>query len=83
MKKLLETNYTIAQLVKATKTAEDYEIVKKHYKKRINQETKNAELYNNGLLDEPFTVARRSFDLYRKLLQEKNKSYVFFGFGGY
>ena len=83
MKKLLGTNYTIAQLVKATKTAEDYEIVKRHYEKRIKQEIENAELYNNGILDIPFTVARRSFDLYRRLLQEKNKSYVFFGFGGY
>ena len=78
-----QTNYTIAKLVKATKTTEDYEIVKKHYEKRIKQETENAKLYNNGILDEPFTVAKRSFDLYRKLLQEKNKSYVFFGFGGY
>lgn len=83
MNNLLNTNYTIAKLVKATKTVEDYEIVKKHYEKRIKQETKNAELYNNGILDTPFTVARRSFDLYRRLLQEKNKSYVFFGFGGY
>lgn len=83
MKKLLKTNYTIAKLVKATKTSEDYEIVKKYYEKRIKQETENAELYNNGILDTPFTVAKRSFDLYRRLLQEKNKSYVFFGFGGY
>lgn len=83
MKNLLTTNYTIAKLVKATKTPEDYEIVKKHYEKRIKQETENAELYNNGILDAPFTVASRSFDLYRRLLQEKNKSYVFFGFGGY
>ena len=83
MKKLLQTNYTTAKLVKATKTPKDYEIVKKHYEKRIKQETENAKLYNNGVLEAPFTVARRSFDLYRRLLQEKNKSYVFFGFGGY
>lgn len=83
MNEVLKTNYTINKLVKATKTIEDYEIVKAHYTKKIKQETENAEKFNNGILDEPFTVAKRDFEIYQNLLQEKNKSYVFWGFGGY
>ena len=74
MKTLLTSNLkTLAKLVEKTKTIEDYELVKQYYNREIKiSNTKENKQYQLNLLNE-----------YRKLLQEKNKSYVFFGFGGY
>ena len=74
MKTLLNSNLkTIAKLVEKTKTIDDYELVKQYYDREIKiANTKENKQYQLNLLNE-----------YRNLLQEKNKSYVFFGFGGY
>ena len=74
MKKLLNSNLkTIAKLVEKTKTSEDYELVKQYYNREIRiANTKENKQYQLNLLNE-----------YRNLLQKNNKSYVFFGFGGY
>ena len=74
MKKLLNSNLkTIAKLVEKTKTSKDYELVKQYYNREISiANTKENKRYQLNLLNE-----------YRNLLQKNNKSYVFFGFGGY
>ena len=74
MKKLLNSNLkTIAKLVEKTKTSEDYELVKQYYNREIRiANTKENKQYQLNLLNE-----------YKNLLQKNNKSYVFFGFGGY
>ena len=74
MRKLLNSNLkTIAKLVEKTKTSEDYELVKQYYNREIRiANTKENKQYQLNLLNE-----------YRNLLQKNNKSYVFFGFGGY
>ena len=71
MKTLLNSNLkTIAKLVAKTKTIEDYELVKQYYNREIRiATTKENKQYQLNLLNE-----------YRNLLQEKNKSYVFFFF---
>lgn len=74
MKNLLKSNLkTIEKLVKKTNTIEDYELVKQYYEQKIRiASTKENKRYQLNLLNE-----------YKNLLQENNKSYVFFGFGGY
>ena len=74
MRKLLNSNLkTIAKLVEKTKTSENYELVKQYYNREIRiANTKENKQYQLNLLNE-----------YRNLLQKNNKSYVFFGFGGY
>ena len=74
MKTLLNSNLkTITKLVEKTKTIDDYELVKQYYNREIKiANTKENKQYQLNLLNE-----------YRNLLQKNNKSYVFFGFGGY